>query len=69
MVASMCTETILTVQRVRRFVRRTRDHCRAYLALGKGGDIESKGMIEKMKKICKARRNILDMEPGFVDKQ
>jgi len=69
MVASMCTDTILTVQRVRRFARRTRDYCRAYLALEKGGDIESKDMIEKMKKICKAHRNILDMEPGFIDKQ
>ena len=59
MVASMCTDTILTVQRVRRFARRTRDYCRAYLALEKGGDIESK----------KVRRNILDMEPGFIDKQ
>ena len=69
MVASMCTETILTVQRVRRFARRTRDYCRAYPALEKGGDIESKDMIEKMKKICKAHRNILGMEPGFIDKQ
>ena len=69
MVASMCTDKILTVQRVRRFARRTRDYCRAYLALEKGGDIESKDMIEKMKKICKAHRNILDMEPGFIDKQ
>ena len=69
MVASMCTDTIPTVQRVRRFGRCTRDYCRAYLALEKDGNIESKDMIEKMKKICKARRNILDMEPGFVDKQ
>ena len=49
MVASMCTDTILTVQRVRRFARRTRDYCRAYLALEKGGDIESKDMIEKIR--------------------
>ena len=35
----------------------------------KGGDIESKEVIEKMKKLCKAHRNILDMEPGFIDKQ
>ena len=69
MVASMYTDTILTIQRVRRFARRTRDYCRAYLALEKGGDIESKDMIEKMKKICKAHRIILDMEPGFIDKQ
>ena len=51
-----------------RLLRRTRDYCRAYLALEKGGDIESKDMIKKMK-IFKANRNILDMEPGFIDKQ
>ena len=33
MVASTCTESILTVQRVRRFARHTRDYCRACLAL------------------------------------
>ena len=62
MVASMCPRTILTLRRVRRFARRTRDYCRAYHALEKGGEIESKSMIEKMKKDCKAHRNILDME-------
>ena len=69
MVASMCTKKILTAQRVRRFARRTRDYCRAYLVLEKGGDIESKDTIEKIKKACKAHRNILGMEPGFIDKQ
>eukprot|EP00904_Undaria_pinnatifida_P002323 jgi/Undpi1/12091/HiC_scaffold_4.g01789.m1 len=39
------------------------------LRLKKGGDIESKDMIEKIKKKCKAHRNILDMEPGYIDKQ
>eukprot|EP00904_Undaria_pinnatifida_P013854 jgi/Undpi1/959/HiC_scaffold_10.g04423.m1 len=68
-VASMCTDTILTVQRVRCSARRTRDFCRAYLALEKGGDIESKDMIEKIKTKCKAHRNILDMEHGFIDKR
>ena len=40
-----------------------------YLAPEKCGDIESKDMIEKLKKICKEHRNILDVEPGFIDKQ
>ena len=69
MVASMYTDAILTVQRVRRFTQRARDYCQAYLAFEKGGDIESKDMIEKMKENCKAHRNILGMEPGFIDNQ
>ena len=53
----------------RRFAQRTRDYGRAYLALETGGDIESKDMIGKMNKTCKAHRNIFDMEPGSFDKQ
>ena len=69
-VACMNTDTILTLPRIRRFARRTRDYCRAYLKLekdAKGAD--SKDTIEKMRKTCKAHRNIIDMEPGFIDTQ
>ena len=65
-----CRKTILTLARVRRFARRTRDYCRAYLELEKSpGGAESKDSIEKMRKACKAHRNIIDMEPGFIDTQ
>ena len=65
-VTSMCRETILTLGRVRRFARRCRDYCRAYF---EHGAIESKQKIEQMRKVAKAHRNIIDMEPGFIDKQ
>lgn len=69
-VASMNRESILTLPRVRRFARRTRDYCRAYLRLQKVPEgAESKDSIERMRKTCKAHRNIIDMEPGFIDKQ
>ena len=69
-VKSMCRGTILTLSRVRRFARRTRDYCRAYLRLEKvENGTESKDSIEKMRKTCKAHRNIIDMEPGFLDTQ
>ena len=69
-VSSMCRETILTLPRIRRFARRTRDYCRAYLKLeNDAAGAESKDRIEKMRKTCKAHRNIIDMEPGFIDKQ
>ena len=68
--ASMCRQEILTLSRIRRFARRTRDYCRAYLKLEKdAAGIESKDSIEKMRKTCKAHRNIIDMEPGFIDTQ
>ena len=42
MLASMCRKPILTLSRIRRFARRTRDYCRAYLRLEKDADcIES----------------------------
>ena len=67
---SMNRETILTLPRVRRFARRTRDYCRAYFKLEKDAvGAESKDRIEQMRKSCKAHRNIIDMEPGFIDKQ
>ena len=45
---SMCRESILTVPRVRRFARRTRDFCRSYIAFEGGGHIESEEQIERM---------------------
>ncbi|CAM9625207.1 unnamed protein product [Pylaiella littoralis] len=60
---------ILTLGRLRRFAQRSRDYCRAYVAHENGGAIESKDKIEQMRKIAKAHRNIIDMEPGFIDKQ
>lgn len=68
-VASMCRESILTLGRVRRFARRCRDYCRGYFAHENDGPIESKENIEKMRKVAKAHRNIIDMEPGFLDQQ
>ena len=69
-VSSMCRETILTLRRVRRFARRTRDFCRAYLKLEMAGVApDSKDCIEKMRKTFKAHRNIIDMEPSFIDRQ
>ena len=47
-VKSMCRGTILTLSRVRRFARRTRDYCRAYLRLEKVENGTSKDSIEKM---------------------
>ena len=67
-VASMSLETILTLSRVRRC--RTRDYCRGYFKLAKDREeADSKGKIERMHKTCKAYRYIIDMEPGFLDKQ
>lgn len=71
---SMNTLDILYIGRIRRFARRTRDYCRAYEALAKqvasgGKAIGSKAEIEKMRKICKAHRSIIDMEPGFIGRR
>lgn len=67
MVVSNCPTTTLALRRVRRCARRTRDYCRARLALEEGGEIESKSMIKKMNKNCKTHRNISEMEPSFID--
>ena len=68
--ASVCRETILTLSRIRRFARRTRDYCRAYLRLEKdAGGTESRDSIEKVRKTCKAHHNIIDMEPSVIDTQ
>ena len=65
-VTFMYPETILTLSRVRRFARHTRDYCRGYFKLAKGGEeSDSKEKIERMRKTCKAHRNIIDMEPVF----
>ena len=69
-VASMCPETILTPSRVLSFARRTRDYYRGFFKLVKDGEeADSKERAEKMRKTCKAHRNIIGMEPGFLDKQ
>ena len=46
--------------------RRCRDYCRAYF---EHAAIESKQKIEQMRKVAKAHRNIIDVEPGLIDKQ
>ncbi|CAN0536152.1 unnamed protein product, partial [Ectocarpus sp. 12 AP-2014] len=67
---SLCTDKYLTVGRVRRFTRQTRDYCRAYRDISlRGVVIESKDFIEKMRKNQKAHRNILDMETSFLGNQ
>ena len=73
-VSSMCAKNILTLGRVRRFARRTRDFGRAYREIAAievaGGTVpQGKEGIEKMRKKHKAHRNILDIEPGFIDRQ
>ena len=68
--ATMCTKNYLTIGRVRRFAHRTREYCRAYRNLLLDGVVvKSKELIEKMRAKQKAHRNILDMEPGFLNKQ
>ena len=42
------------------------NYCRTYF---EHGAIESKQKIEQMRKVAKAHRNIIDMEPGFINKQ
>ncbi|CAM9660150.1 unnamed protein product [Ectocarpus sp. 12 AP-2014] len=67
---SMCREKHLTIGRVRRFARRTRDYCRAYREIQLGAaDGQGLQLVEKMRNTQKAHRNILDMEPGFLGKQ
>ena len=70
----MCPKTILTLWRTRRFVRRMRDLSRGYIALAKieaegGPAIDNMEVIENMRKKNKTHRNILDLEPGFIDRQ
>ncbi|CAN0101915.1 unnamed protein product [Sphacelaria rigidula] len=68
-VRSMCGENVLTLDLVRRFARRSRDYCRAYFTLDKLGVIDSKGMIGKIRKVSKAHRNIVDIDPAFINNQ
>ena len=42
---------------------------RIFQACGGRGEADSKGEIERMDKTCKAHRNKINMEPGFLDKQ
>lgn len=73
----MSTETILTLKRIRRFARRTRDYRRTYALLGGVEDdiselepkygAEGYKLIEKMVATCKAHCNIVDMCVNFLD--
>lgn len=68
--ASLRPDTLLKLGRVRRFARRTRDFCRAYRPLAKspeggGACVDRNEMIKGKRKLCKAHRNIVDLEPGF----
>ncbi|CAN0278880.1 unnamed protein product [Pylaiella littoralis] len=63
-------EKHLTIGRVRRFARRTRDYCRAYREIQLGVlDGQGLQLVEKMRDTQKPHRNILNMEPGFLGKQ
>ncbi|CAM9907206.1 unnamed protein product [Ascophyllum nodosum] len=63
----MCTKKYLTIGRVRRFARRTRDYPRACRVMLLGGVVvKSKELIDEMRAKEKAHRNILDMEPGLL---
>lgn len=76
MLKALSTEAILTLQRIRRFARRTRDYRRTYALLGgveadidelkRKHDAEGYKLIEKMVATCKAHRNIVDMEVTFL---
>lgn len=68
-VRSLRGKTFLTLERIRRFARRTRDFCWAYFTLVNEGVTDSKDTLEKMRKISKAHRNIIDMESAFIDRQ
>ena len=65
-VKSICPRN---TERVRRFARRAREYCRSYRALDEMGNIDGKEIIEKMRKKQNAHRNIIDMEPGFLNTQ
>ncbi|CAM9816199.1 unnamed protein product [Sphacelaria rigidula] len=54
-VRSLCVENVLTLERMHRFARRTRDFCRAYSLP------DNQGAINSMERI--------DMEPAFIDRQ
>ena len=75
MLKALSPEAILTLQRIRRFARRTRNYRRTYALLGgeetdindlnKKYGAEEYKLIEKMVAKCKAHRNIVDMEVKF----
>ena len=68
-VKSICPWNILTTERVRRFARRAREYRRSCCVLHEMGNIDGKEIIQKMRKKQKAHRNIVDMEPGFLNTQ
>ena len=61
--------TVLTMERVRGFARRARGYCRSNCVLDELGNIESQKTIEKMLKLQKAHRKIIDMEQDFLNAQ
>lgn len=77
MLKALSTEMILTLKRIRRFARRTRDYRRTYALLGgvesdidelkRKHGAEGYRLIEKMVATCKAHRNIVDMEVNFLN--
>ena len=66
---SICPRKILTTEPVCRFARRAREYCRFYRVLDEMGNIDGKDIIEKMWRKQKAHRNIIDMEPDFLNTQ
>lgn len=77
---ALSTDGILTLERVRRFARRTRDYRRTYALLASKGDdleelkrahggAEGYKLIEKMCAACKTHRNIVDMEVAFLNSE
>ncbi len=70
-VQTVMSPTNLTVSNVLKFSRRTRDYCRAYLALATSETINTTDicfeLIEKMMKQQKTHRSILDMEMSYLN--
>lgn len=62
----LCPSTILIVKAVRCFTKRTLKCCQESLALGKGGEIQSKGMVEKIRG-ARCTKKSLYMKPDFTE--
>ena len=69
--ASMCPETILALSRSAAYhAARETTSIADNISSSRGQEeAESKENVERMRKTCKAHRNIIGMEPGFLDKQ
>ena len=69
-VTFMYPETILTLSRVRRFARHTRDYCRGYFKLAKGGEeSDSKEKSRGCARRAKRTATSLTWSPFFFYKQ